>query len=80
MEKTNEQLTQLYHSVNVLSKALPKSPASLGASQAQGIRLLNVTLPAFPGKQNLHRFLTQMESLLKLSAIPIKFWLTYLKH
>ena len=80
MEKTHEQLTQLYQSVDILSKALPKSSASLGASQAQGIRLPNVTLPEYAGKQNLDRFLTQMESLLKSSAVPVKFWLTYLKQ
>ena len=33
-EKTNDQLTQFYHSVDILSKALPKSSASLAASQA----------------------------------------------
>ena len=80
MEKTHEQLTQLYQSVDILSKALLKSSASLGASQAQGIRLPNVTLPEYAGKQNIDRFLTQMESLLKSSAVPVKFWLTYLKQ
>ena len=39
-----------------------------------------VTLPEYAGKQNLDRFLTQMESLLKSSAVPVKFWLTYLKQ
>ena len=80
MEKTHEQLTQLYQSVDILSEPLPKSSISLGASQAQGIRLPNVTLPEYAGKQNLARSLTQMESLLKSSAVPVKFWLTYLKQ
>ena len=44
------------------------------------MRLPNLTLPEYTGKQNLDRFLTQMESVLQSSGLPVKFYLTFLKQ
>ena len=38
-----------------------------------------MTLPEYTGKQNLDRFLTQMDSVLQSSGVPVKFYLTSLK-
>ena len=76
LQKTNQQLSSLSETVELLSKSVPKSTLSAGS----GLRLPNVTLPEFTGKQNLDRFMAQMESLLLSSGVPLRFWLTYLKQ
>ena len=75
LQKTNQQLS-LSETVELLSKSVPKSTVSAGS----GLRLPNVTFPEFKGKQNLDRFMAQMESLLLSSGIPTRFWLTYPKQ
>ena len=40
----------------------------------------NLILPEHTGKQTLERFINQMESLLRLSGVPFKFWTTYFKQ
>ena len=76
LQKTNQQLSSLSETVELLSKSVPKSTLSAGS----GLRLPNVTLPEFTEKQNLDRFMAQMESLLLSSGVPLRFWLTYLKQ
>ena len=76
LQKTNQQLSSLSETVELLSKSMPKSTLPAGS----GLRLPNVTLPEFTGKQNLDRFMAQMENLLLSSGVSIRFWLTYLKQ
>ena len=40
----------------------------------------NLILPEYTGKQSLEHFINQMESLLRLSGVPFKFWTTYFKQ
>ena len=40
----------------------------------------NLILPEYTGKQPLKRFINQMESLLRLSGVPFKFWTTHFKE
>ena len=40
----------------------------------------NLILPEYTGKQPLEHFINQMESLLRLSRVPFKFWTTYFKQ
>ena len=36
--------------------------------------------PEYAGKPQLEHFIDQMESLLRLSGVPFKFWTTYFKQ
>ena len=67
LQKTNQQLSSLTETVGLLSKSMLKSTLSAGS----GLRLPNVTLPEFKRKQNLDRFMAQMESFLLSSRVPI---------
>ena len=73
LQETNQQLSSLSGTSEILSKSIQKSTLSAGS----GLCLPNVTLPEFTGKQNLDRFMAQMESLLLSSSVSIRFWLTY---
>ena len=76
MKATNEHISNLTATVEDLSKQIPKSTAT----NNQGLRLPNLILPEYTGKQPLERFINQMESLLRSSGVPFKFWTTYFKQ
>ena len=76
MKATNEHISNLIATVEGLSKQIPKSTAT----NNQGLRLPNLILPEYTGKQPLEHFINQMESLLRLSGVPFKFWTTYFKQ
>ena len=78
IQKTNSQLSSLTETVESLSKSLPQVTISTDVNQT--LRLPNLTLPEYTGKQNLDRFLTQMDSVLQSSGVPVKFYLTFLKQ
>ena len=56
IQKTNSQLSSLTETVERLSKSLPQVTTSTSVNQT--LRLPNLTLPEYTGKQNLDRFLT----------------------
>ena len=81
---TTEQLQTLSSTVKALSKSIHLQSL---ATQTQsnndspvGLRLLNITLPVFTGKENLDRFIEQLTSLLHSSGVSPRFWVTYLKQ
>ena len=77
MKATNEHISNLTATVEDLSKQIPKSPATSN----QGLRLPDLILPEYTAKQPLERFyINQMESLLRSSGVPFKFWTTYFKQ
>ena len=76
MKATNEHISNLTATVEGLSKQIPKSTAT----NNQGLRLPDLILPEYTGKQPLERFINQMESLLRSSGVPFKFWTTYFKQ
>ena len=78
IQKTNSQLSSSTETVKSLSKSLPQVTTS--ASINQTLRLPNLTLPEYTGKQTLDRFLTQIESVLQSLGVPVKFYLTFLKQ
>ena len=76
MKATNEHISNLTATVGGLSKQIPKSTAT----NNQRLRLPNLIHPEYTGKQPLERFINQMESLLRSSGVPFKFWTTYFKQ
>ena len=42
--------------------------------------MTNLIVNEYTGKQPLKRVINQMESLLRLSGVPFKFWTTYFKE
>ena len=67
MKATNEHIRNLTATAEGLSKQIPKSTAT----NNQGLRLPNLLLPEYTGKQPLERFINQMESLLRSSGVPL---------
>ena len=79
IQHTTEQLAQLSGTVVGLAHNLTTTaPPSL--TLPQGLRLPNLVLPHYTGKENLDRFIEQLETILKSSGVPSKFWVTYLKQ
>ena len=79
IQHTTEQLAQLSSTVADLAHNLTATaPPSL--TLPQGLRLPNLVLPHYTGKENLDRFIEQLETILKSSGVPSKFWVTYLKQ
>ena len=79
IQHTTEQLAQLSSTVADLAHNLTTmAPPSL--TLPQGLRLPNLVLPHCTGKENLDRFIEQLETILKSSGVPSKFWVTYLKQ
>ena len=83
-QKTTEQLQTLSSTVEALSKSI--TPQAL-ATQTQSsndslarLRLPNIILPVFMGKENLGRFIEQLTSLLQSSGVSPRFWVSYLKQ
>ena len=77
-KQTTEQLHQLSSTVEALSKSIP--PQALHGNDAPGLRLPNVTLTVFTGRENLDRFIEQITSLLQSSGVSPWLWVTYLKQ
>ena len=77
-KQTTEQLQQLSSTVEALSKSIP--PQALHRNDAPELRLPNVTLPVFTGRENSDRFIEQITSLLQSSGVSPRFWVTYLKQ
>ena len=76
MKATSDQIQHLAVTVENLTKV---QQASVPSSQSPRLRLPNLVLPEYTGKEPLDRFLEQIESLLVSSAVPTKHWITYLK-
>ena len=76
MKATSEHISNSTAAVEGLSKQIPKSTAT----NNQGIRLPNLVLPEYTGKQPSERFINQIESLVRSSGVPFKFWTTYFKQ
>ena len=77
MKTTNTQIQQLAATVENLTKAQPtQSKPTLNA----GLRLPNLVLPEFTGKEPLDRFLDHFQNLLISPNVPAQYWLTYLKQ
>ena len=82
LQQTKEQLQNLSSTAEALSKTITPHTTltqSTNASQA-GLRLPNIALPVFTGKETLDRFIEQLKSLLHSSGVPIRFWVIYLKQ
>ena len=77
MKATSDQIEHLAITVEILTKV---QQAPVPSSQSPGLRLPNLVLPEYTGKEPLDRFLEQIESLLVSSAVPTKHWMTYLKQ
>ena len=78
IQHTTEQLAQVSSTVADLADNLTTTaPPSL--TLPQGLHLPNLVLPHYTGKENLDRFIEQLE-ILKSSRVPSKFWITYLKQ
>ena len=73
MKDTTDQIKQLAATVENLTKSQPQSQP-----QSMGLRLPNLVLPEFTGKEPLDCFLERIQSLLITSNVSIQYWLTYL--
>ena len=78
MKSTDTQIQQLASTVENLAKTqpTPSKPAIVNS----GLRLPNLVLPEFTGKQPLDRFLDHLQNLLVSSNVPRQYWITYLKQ
>ena len=77
LQQTIDQLQTLSNTVASLTQKLPSSSA---VSHSPTLRLPNLVLPIYTGREHLDRFLTQLESILKASGVPTRYLLTYLKQ
>ena len=77
MKATSDQIQHLAITVENLTKV---QQVPVPSSQSPGLRLPNLVLPEYTGKEPLDRFLEQIESLLVSSAVPTKHWIIYLKQ
>ena len=77
LQQTNDQLQTLLNTVASLTQKLTSSSA---VSHSPSLRLPNLVLPIYTGREHLDLFLTQLESISKASSIPTQYWLTYLKQ
>ena len=75
MKETTAQLKKLSETVATLTQSLPPAGPT-GTS----LRLPNLVLPKYTGKEHLDRFLEQLQTIFQSSDVPAKFWLTYLKQ
>ena len=76
MKHTKEHIKQLVNTVKNLAKIQPSEPKPTVTS---GLRLPNLLLPEFTGKELLDRFLEHLQNLLISSNVPRQYWVTYLK-
>ena len=73
MKDTTDQIKLPAATVEKLMKSQPQS-------QSMGLRLHNLVLPEFTGKEPLNSFLKRIQSLLITPNVPVQYWLTYLKQ
>ena len=73
--KTQQQIQDLSAAVLTLSDTV----GTKGASSSP-LRLPQLTLPEFTGRENLDRFAEQLTNVLSSSGVAGKFWFTYLKQ
>ena len=78
IQKTTEQIQTLSDTVANLAQNLPSASPSI--IQTNGLRLPNLILPIYTGREHLDCFITQLESILKSSNVLSQYWLTYLKQ
>ena len=72
MKATSDQIQHLAITVENLTKVQQEPVPS---SQSPGLRLPDLVLPDYTGKEPLDCFLEQIESLLVSSAVPTKHWI-----
>ena len=72
---TQQQIQDLSAAVQALSDTV----ATSGASNST-LRLPQLTLPEFTGREDLNRFAEQLMNVLASSGVSAKFWFTYLKQ
>ena len=72
---TQQQIQDLSAAVQALSDTV----ATSGASNST-LRLPQLTLPEFTGREDLNRFAEQLTNVLASSGVSAKFWFTYLKQ
>ena len=78
IQETADQLQTLSDTVaNLTQNLLSASPSLI---QSNGLRLPNLILPIYTGREHLDRLITQLERILKSSNVPSQYWLTYLKQ
>ena len=75
MKDATDHIKQLAATMENLTKSQPQSQP-----QSMGLRLPNMVLPEFTGKEPLDRFFERIQSLLITSNVPVQYWLTYLKQ
>ena len=83
LQQTTEQLQNLSSTVETLSKTIitpQTTPTQSSNDSPTGLRLPNITLPIYTGKENLDRFIDQITSLLQSSGVAPRYPLTYLKQ
>ena len=76
LHATHGQLQSLTQTVESFSRRFIDLPPR----SSDGLRLPNIQLPEYTGRENLDRFLLQLHGIFRASAIPAKHWLTYLKQ
>ena len=83
LQQTTEQLQNLSSAVETLSKTIitPQTTQRQSSNDSPaGLRLPNITLPIYTGKENLDRFIDQITSLLQSSGVAPRYHVTYLKQ
>ena len=75
--ETMTQLQQLSNIVHDLSQVDKTTQTKLTPQQA--LRLPNLILPEFTGREGLGRFLDQVSTSLEASGVPPQHWLTFVK-
>ena len=70
---TQQQIQDLSAAVQALSDTVATSSASNST-----LRLPQLTLPEFTGREDLNRFAEQLTNVLASSGVSAKFWFTYL--
>ena len=78
MKSTDTQIQQFASTVENLAKTQPTS--SKPTIVNSGLRLPNLVLPEFTGKEASDRFLDHLQNLLVYSNVPRQYWITYLKQ
>ena len=73
--ETQKQIQDLSKAVHDLSQSLRSKDTS-----SSPLRLPQLCLPEFTGKENLNRFAEQLTNVLLSSGVSPKFWFTYLKQ
>ena len=73
--KTQQQIQDLSAAVQILSNTV-----CIKSSTNSPLRLPQLTLSEFTGRENLDQFAEQLTNVLASSGVSAKFWFTYLKQ